>query len=113
MEKNNKIMEDLLEENEAQNVPKPGDIVKAQIISVGKNEVYVDIPGVTGGLVRGKELINGKEEGRELEIGQEVLATVIDIENEKGLLELSFRSAGQQKAWERLSDASQNEKGVE
>ena len=37
-------------------VPKTGDVLEGTILSVGKNEVYVDIEGIGLGVVRGREL---------------------------------------------------------
>ena len=37
-------------------LPKQGDLVEGIVLSKGKNEVLVDIDGVTCGLVRGEEL---------------------------------------------------------
>lgn len=106
-------MENLLEDKQAINMPKVGDIIKAKVISVGKNEVYVDVEGLTGGLVRYKELVDISGDSSELKVGSMVSATVIDLENEKGLIELSFRSAGHQKTWENLQDIKKSKKVVE
>ena len=110
---NNKIMEDLLNDKSALNMPKEGEIVKGKVIFVGKSEVYLDIEGLTGGLVRGKELMADLDEFANLKIGDEVSATVLDLENEKGLLELSFRSAGQKKIWDRLKEKRSDDSVVE
>lgn len=106
-------MEDLLDEKSVAAMPKEGDIVKAKVLAVGKNEVYVDVEGLTGGLVRGKELADESGQFSNLKVGDEVSATVLDQENEKGLLELSFRSAGHQKAWQILDDIKNNKKIIE
>lgn len=106
-------MEDLLNAKDAVNIPKVGEVVKAKVVAVGKTEVYLDIEGATGGLVRHKELASETEEYAHLKPGDEVTATVIDQENEKGLIELSFRSAGYQKTWNNLQSAKQEDKVVE
>ncbi len=83
-------------------VPKKGDVIKATVISASKAEIRLDIGGVRTGVVRGRELYNESDEYGNLKPGQEVEATVIDLENERGELELSFKYAGQQRAWEEL-----------
>jgi small subunit ribosomal protein S1 len=85
--------------------PQTGDIVKGQVISASKAEVRLDIGGVLIGVVRGPELYEEDDEYASLKPGEEVEATVIDEENEKGELELSFRHAGQEKAWSSLKEA--------
>lgn len=103
-------MDELLSDKEAISMPKIGDLVKAKVISLGKNEIYLDVPGVTTGLVRGKELVDNSGQFPHLKIGDEVLTTVIDLENEKGMLELSFRSADHQRTWQSLQELK--EKGT-
>lgn len=83
-------------------LPSVGDIIEAVVVSISKNEVHLDIGGIATGLVRGKELIDESGETANLKIGDVVGATVLELENEKGVLELSFRSAGHQKAWDEL-----------
>ncbi len=92
----------LLADKEWLKIPKVGDVVKGVIISLSKNEIRIDIEGYKTGVVRGRELFAEAVEYSGLSVGQDVEATVIDLENELGEVELSFRYAGQQKAWETL-----------
>ncbi|MBI4599358.1 S1 RNA-binding domain-containing protein [Candidatus Uhrbacteria bacterium] len=96
-----KEFRDLLDQYSAK-LPKVGDIISGRVISVSKGEVQIDIDGIATGLVRGYELIDESGEYSDLHIGDEVHATVLEMENERGLVELSFRSAGHQKAWDKL-----------
>lgn len=84
------------------NLPKPGDLVKGKVISIDKNEVRVDIEGITTGIIRGRELFAESREYAGLKPGDTVEATVIDLENENGEMELSFRTAGYLRAWENM-----------
>lgn len=83
-------------------IPKVGDLVKGKIITLSKTEVRVDIEGYRSGMVRGRELYDESGEHSDLKIGDEVEATVMEVENEKGEVELSFRFAGHKKAWDKL-----------
>src|SRR3989344_7179164 len=65
---------------------KTGDVVAGQILSVGKNEVYLTIPGVGMGIVRGRELYDDKVYLTNLKNGDEVMASVIDPDNKDGLV---------------------------
>lgn len=95
-------LKSLLEDKSWLKIPKVGDVVKGVIISLSKNEIRIDIEGYKTGVVRGRELFAEAVEYADLAVGQDVEATVIDLENEMGEVELSFRYAGQQKAWEVL-----------
>lgn len=84
------------------NIPKVGDVVKCKVISIDKGEVHVDIDGLTVGVVRGRELFAEAAEYASLKVGDEVEAVVLDLENENGEMELSFRIAGYQRVWDNL-----------
>jgi small subunit ribosomal protein S1 len=92
----------LLEEGSYLNIPNQGDVVKGKVISASRREVKVDLGGVMTGVVRGRELFAESSDYANLSIGEEIEATVIDLENENGEIELSFRFAGQRKAWEEM-----------
>lgn len=95
-------MEQLLQDASLPQLPQVGDIIEATVLSVSKNEVNLDLGGIATGIVRGKELIDESGETANLKTGDQVSATVLELENEKGSMELSFRSAGHQKAWDEL-----------
>lgn len=80
--------------------PKKGDVVKGTVIAVGRNEVRVDLGGIAVGLVRGPEL----DPSAHLTVGDEIEATVIDLDNEFGELELSLKGAGRKKSWDSLKE---------
>lgn len=82
------------------NFPKVGDVVHGKVISVGRNEVHLDIGGLAVGLVRGPEL----DPQAVLAAGDEIDATVIDLDNEFGELELSLKGAGRKKTWEKIKE---------
>jgi small subunit ribosomal protein S1 len=85
-------------------LPKVGDVIKGEVISSSKAEVRLDIDGIKTGVVRGRELYNESEEYGHLKISDLTEATVLELENENGEMELSFRYAGQQRAWDSLRD---------
>ncbi len=104
--------EKLLNENKSLQLPKVGDVIKGTVINASKNEVRLDIDGIKTGVIRGRELYNESEEYGNLKPGDTVEATVIELENEKGEMDLSFRYAGQQKAWEHLQDLMKKEEVI-
>ncbi len=97
-----KTMQELLDGGSYLKIPKVGEVVQGNIISVGRREVRIDIDGVKIGVIRGREIFSESKEYTGLKPGEVVEATVIDLENENGEIELSFRFAGQKKAWEEL-----------
>ena len=84
-------------------IPKVGDLIEASVISVSKNEAHLDIEGIGTGMARGPEFVDESGEYSNLKPGDRVWATVLELENENGEMELSFREAGHKKAWERLA----------
>jgi ribosomal protein S1 len=89
-------------QSHAMEVPKVGDVIKAKVISVERGEIHVDIAGMTTGVVRGRELFAESREYANLKVKDEVEATVLEVENENGEMELSFRIAGYRKAWDNM-----------
>lgn len=95
-------MEKLLAEAQLPVLPKAGETVSGKIIAVSKTEAHLDIDGITTGVIRGRELFDESGEYANLKVGDVVSATVLDLENETGEMELSFRQAGHAKAWDEL-----------
>lgn len=96
-------MGQLLEQHSNIVLPNVNDTIDGVVISTAKNEVCVDINGLTVGVVRGPELFDESGDFSSLKIGDKVTTTVLEIENESGQLELSFRQAGHKKAWDKLT----------
>ncbi|MFA5926174.1 MAG: S1 RNA-binding domain-containing protein [Parcubacteria group bacterium] len=81
------------------NFPKEGDVIEGKVIEIGSNAIYLDL-GIFGtGIVLGKEIKDGLGATDKLKIGDSVSATVTDLENEEGYVELSIREASIEKAW--------------
>ena len=99
-------LELLLDNESFTHIPKVGDLVKGKVLSTKGRQIKIDINGLMVGVVRGRELYNESEIYKNLEDGVEVEATVVDAENENGEVELSFRHAGQKRAWKDLSELS-------
>jgi len=98
-------MNDLLESAaDRLKVLEESEVVKGRILSVGKNEVYVDVEGVGIGVVRGRELYDDEQVLSALKAGDEVYASVVEVENREGNIELSFRKAGQERVWQSLKE---------
>lgn len=108
-----KNLQELLSDPTFFKIPKIGETVKGKILSIKRNEVRLDLEGIGTGVIRGYELYNEANEINNLKVGDEVEATVIDLENENGEIELSFRYACQKKTWNELQNLQKEGKIVE
>lgn len=82
----------------------PNDVIEGVILSKGKNEVYIDIPGYGLGVVRGRELYDDERILSKMKVGDSVFALVVEQENKEGNVELSFRKAGHERVWTGLKE---------
>lgn len=112
-EKNNSAFANILEAHDDIRLPQVSDLIDCKVIAVGKNEVVLDYNGIISGVVRGKEVQDEGGINVNYKIGDIVSATVLDLDNEKGYMELSFRFASHQKAWEDLEKMMKDETIVE
>ncbi len=95
-------MEDLISSGAEIRVLKVGDMVEGKLLSVGKNEVYIDLEGYGVGVVRGRELYDDQATLASLKVGDTIFASVVEPENKDGNTELSLRQAGHERVWQTL-----------
>ncbi|MFZ2975195.1 MAG: S1 RNA-binding domain-containing protein [Candidatus Moraniibacteriota bacterium] len=91
--------------------PQVGDTIDGKVIYVSSNEIYLDLPPFGTGIVLGKEIKDGLGSGK-LKIDDVVNATIIDMENEDGYIELSIREASCEKAWDDLESKKDTQEKV-
>lgn len=91
----------LLNDPQFCHIPKMGDMVKGRVLSVSRSLVRLDLEGLRTGVVRGMELYQAPEY-MNLKVGDEVEATIVELENENGEMEMSFRAVGHRKAWKNI-----------
>lgn len=106
-------MADDLGKRAAFEYPRVNDLVAGTVASITRAGVIVNIAGRLSGLVRGKELEDESGRYSRLRPGDEVEATVLESENEQGMLELSLRQAGHRKAWDYLQKLAEGGETVE
>lgn len=94
------VMDQLLDQDPT-TFPSVGDTIIGTVLEVSSNEIYLDLGPFGTGLVLGKEIKDGMGSSK-LKSGDSVSATVTDLENEEGYIELSIREASYEKAWEDL-----------
>lgn len=81
---------------------RPGELVEGIVVFRGKNKLLMDLGGVSTGIVSGRELRDSFNTFRELKVGDDVMALVLEEENDEGMVVLSLRMASQQKAWDKF-----------
>ena len=113
VESTNEELKRLLLSQEFVKIPKAGDVVKGKIVFLSKHEVRLEIEGYKTGVARGPELANIQLVYPNLKIGDEVEATVIDLENDNGEVELSFRFTGERIGWDELKRLKQESQTVD
>ncbi|NQV13744.1 MAG: S1 RNA-binding domain-containing protein [Parcubacteria group bacterium] len=94
---------------ESQQIPQVGDKIKGKILDFNKNEVYIDLEKFGVGVVRGRELWEALDVYREFKIGEEVEAEIVELENENGMMELSFKKTSKEQAWKELDEKRDKE----
>jgi small subunit ribosomal protein S1 len=87
---------------DAMKTVRPGEVVKGAILDIASNTLYVDLGPLGVGIVFGRELLDAQETFRHANIGDPVEAVVLEEENDDGYMELSLRSASEERAWEDL-----------
>ena len=103
-------MDELLNENqEASKKVINGDTVTGKVISIKKHEILIDLGSQGVGLVPRREASFVKD----LELGGEVTASVIDAEMEDGYVLLSLRKAVKDKGWDEIAAKMDNAETVE
>ena len=103
-------MAQLLEDSNIK-FPEAGDVIEGTIIEIGTNAIYLDIDPFGTGIVLGREIKDGMGAGK-LKVGNKVTATITDLENEDGYIELSIREASYEKAWEDLESKRDTQEKV-
>ena len=84
------------------NVPVIGEIVTGHILDKSRNVMYLDLGAHGVGVIYGRELYDDLDTYKSAKIGDPVQATILDIENDEGCVELSLRSATHERSWEEL-----------
>lgn len=86
-----------------------GDTVTGKVLSVKKHEILIDLGAQGVGLVPRKEA----SFARNLKVGEEVTASVIEAEMDDGYVLLSLRKAVKDKGWDEIAGKLENSETVE
>ena len=109
----NLTMEDLLAGSEDLVKPELGSVINGKVVSLKKNHVVVDLNGIAVGIITGAETHDSAGTMKELTVGDEVKAVVVEDENDSGMVVLSLRKASQANAWDRFEKAYKDGEVIE
>jgi len=108
-----KSMGDLLTEmGEKYLPPKEKEVVEGTVMSIGKNKVWVDLSGHAVGVIEGHELQENKHVLEDLAVGDKISASVMDMENEEGLIVLSLKAADAERGWKKMTEYLNSKENV-
>ncbi|MEN8252153.1 MAG: S1 RNA-binding domain-containing protein [Patescibacteria group bacterium] len=93
-------------------IPQVGDVIEGSIIDITASIVLLDIGPIGTGMVIGREAKSGLSDDEKLKVGTEVTATVMDLDNDEGYIELSIREASYERAWDDLKAKKENEETI-
>lgn len=85
--------------------PKAGDLIQGNVIDLDKSKVFIDMHPFGTGIIYGREYNTARDIIKDLAIGDEVDAIIVEEENEEGYIELSLREARQALIWEEAQKA--------
>lgn len=94
------------------NIPQVGDVLEGSIIEITSNSILLDLGPLGTGIVLGKEIKDGLGATSKLKKGDKISATLTDLENEDGFIELSVREASYEKAWDDLESKRDTQETV-
>lgn len=81
---------------------KEGDTCEVTLLRRVGRAAFFDIPGQGTGIVYGTEYTNAQNIIKDLEPNQTIVATVVEAENEDGMVELSLVKALHQQNWQEI-----------
>lgn len=102
-------MEQLLQDSPEFHLPEPGQLIEGRVAAIQKGAIIVDLGGVLTGIIAGREMKDALSTASDLAVGSQVVACVIESENEEGLVVLSLRRASQEQTWKRFLDAHEKD----
>jgi small subunit ribosomal protein S1 len=108
MSKSSITMDELLASEEVKQL-KTGDVIDGVVTSVHKHEVWIDLGANGVGVVMRREIGHGQN----LEVGQEVVTSVVDPEMDEGHALLSMRRAAKDRGWDQLQQVFENGEIIE
>jgi Ribosomal protein S1 len=86
-----------------------GETLEGKVLSVKKNEILIDLGGYGIGYVPRREVGFGKK----IEVGEHVVASIVEPELEDGMILLSLRKAAKDKGWDEIQKVTEEGRTIE
>lgn len=86
-----------------------GEVVEGTVISAGRREVFVDLGSKSEGIIGSREIEDDPDSISGLNVGDNIIATVVQTENDQGYTILSLKRAQAERAWREVEEALGNE----
>ena len=94
-------------------LPKIGSMIEGTVISIDKTSVFINLPPFGTGIIFGKEYIAVRDVLKNINIGDVIIAKIVDLEGEDGYIELSLKEARQAIVWGEAEEAMNSKKILE
>jgi len=110
----NSVMESLIKKNSENIVSyKIGQVIKGTILDTTVSRILLELPGGVTGIITKKE-IGSYSPSKEsvFSVGETLESTVIDPENEQGLVLLSLKRASQDMVWAELNTLLEEKRSI-
>ncbi|MCB0010855.1 MAG: S1 RNA-binding domain-containing protein [Anaerolineales bacterium] len=99
------LMMDALENSFGLSMPTAGEVRDGEVVATSKNEVLVDIGAKSEAIIRGNEIDDLDDTGKEaLTVGKTVRVFVVDPEDSQGNIIVSYTKALEEKDWIEAAD---------
>lgn len=96
-------MKDILAQYEL-GLPKQGDVLDGEIISVSKSQILVNLGTLGTGIIYPSEFYDNPNLVKELHKGGHISVILMEVENDDGYRELSLRQAQRTSAWDDIKE---------
>jgi small subunit ribosomal protein S1 len=91
-------------------VLKVDDVIEGHVLAVEKSAVFIDLKPYGTGIIYGLEFLQAKDIIKKLNVGFAVKVKVVELENEKGYIEVSLREAREALVWTDIEEAEKTKK---
>ena len=98
-----KSMKDLLTREDF-GLPKAGQLLQGEVISVSKSNVFIDLGPIGMGVVYPGQFYDNPDRIKGLKRGDRVSVMLVEVENDEGYRELSLKAAQLTTAWEDIRE---------
>ncbi len=101
----------IIKENKPGDASSPlsiGATIEGKVVARDRSSIFIDL-GIYGtGIIYGREFYEAKNTIKSLEIGDQVFAKIVELENDEGYRELSLKDATKDLSWKKLTEMKES-----